>query len=182
MQPLKAKIIDALKTNERNLDARLLGLGLTRVCSRCSGSGHHSYNQIHGTMCYGCNGRGKQPAKISRETLARAEQIAASGELEAYINNLRTERELKKQIKPIITEIETEWGGGAIHSNYKTRPLSTAEFIKSPTFFRAKLINRLWSNANKYTEKPAGWSVERFIADLKASLTAIKLLNALEKE
>lgn len=29
-------------------------------CSRCGGSGHCSYNQMDGTMCYGCRGTGKQ--------------------------------------------------------------------------------------------------------------------------
>ena len=28
------------------------------ICSRCGGSGHYSYNPIHGTMCYGCQGKG----------------------------------------------------------------------------------------------------------------------------
>ena len=29
-------------------------------CRRCGGSGEFSYNPVHGTMCYGCQGRGKQ--------------------------------------------------------------------------------------------------------------------------
>ena len=29
----------------------------TKVCGRCGGSGSYSYNSIHGTMCYGCNGK-----------------------------------------------------------------------------------------------------------------------------
>ncbi|NLP65551.1 hypothetical protein [Paraburkholderia sacchari] len=35
----------------------------TMTCSRCGGSGHFSYNQIHGTRCYGCNGTGKKYTK-----------------------------------------------------------------------------------------------------------------------
>ncbi len=27
-------------------------------CGRCGGSGTFSFNLIHGTMCYGCNGKG----------------------------------------------------------------------------------------------------------------------------
>lgn len=30
----------------------------TKVCGRCGGSGHYSYNLMHGTMCYGCKGAG----------------------------------------------------------------------------------------------------------------------------
>ncbi len=32
----------------------------TTECSRCGGSGHYSYNTMHGSMCYGCKGRGWQ--------------------------------------------------------------------------------------------------------------------------
>lgn len=31
-------------------------------CTRCGGSGHYSFNLMHGTMCYGCSGKGKAPA------------------------------------------------------------------------------------------------------------------------
>lgn len=29
-------------------------------CSRCGGCGQYSYNQMHGSMCYGCQGCGEQ--------------------------------------------------------------------------------------------------------------------------
>ena len=29
-----------------------------KVCTRCSGTGKHSFNAVHGDMCYGCNGKG----------------------------------------------------------------------------------------------------------------------------
>ena len=35
----------------------------TKTCSRCGGSGHYSFNLMHGTMCYGCNGKGIQFTK-----------------------------------------------------------------------------------------------------------------------
>ena len=31
----------------------------TTECSRCGGSGRYSYNSMHGSMCYGCQGAGK---------------------------------------------------------------------------------------------------------------------------
>ena len=31
----------------------------TETCSRCSGSGHYSYCQSHGTICFKCGGSGK---------------------------------------------------------------------------------------------------------------------------
>lgn len=32
----------------------------TYTCTRCNGTGRYSFNLMHGTKCYGCNGTGKQ--------------------------------------------------------------------------------------------------------------------------
>lgn len=37
----------------------------TYTCSRCNGSGRYSFNLMHGTKCYGCNGTGQQRTKPS---------------------------------------------------------------------------------------------------------------------
>src|SRR5262249_43253253 len=38
----------------------------TEPCGRCGGSGHYSFNQIHGSMCYGCKGKGKKLTKAGQ--------------------------------------------------------------------------------------------------------------------
>lgn len=35
----------------------------TQVCNRCGGTGHYSFNMVHGTMCYGCQGSGEKFTK-----------------------------------------------------------------------------------------------------------------------
>lgn len=35
----------------------------TQTCGRCGGSGHYSYCQRYGTMCFGCNGTGRKLTK-----------------------------------------------------------------------------------------------------------------------
>jgi len=30
------------------------------TCGRCNGTGKHSFNLMHGTMCFGCQGTGKK--------------------------------------------------------------------------------------------------------------------------
>lgn len=35
----------------------------TEVCHRCGGSGNYSYNQVDGSVCYGCSGTGWQYTK-----------------------------------------------------------------------------------------------------------------------
>ena len=39
------------------LRGRLIGLGHGVACRRCGGTGEHSYNAVHGSVCYGCAGR-----------------------------------------------------------------------------------------------------------------------------
>jgi hypothetical protein len=38
----------------------------SQVCSRCGGSGSYSYNPMHGSVCYGCGGRGVQLTRRGR--------------------------------------------------------------------------------------------------------------------
>lgn len=35
----------------------------TYTCARCNGSGRYSFNALHGSRCYGCNGTGLQKTK-----------------------------------------------------------------------------------------------------------------------
>lgn len=38
----------------------------TETCTRCGGCGRYSYNQMHGDICYGCNGKGIRLTKRGR--------------------------------------------------------------------------------------------------------------------
>jgi hypothetical protein len=49
---------EATKTNQHGFPIQ--------TCTRCNGSGQYSYNQIHGTMCYGCGGCGTQIVKKAK--------------------------------------------------------------------------------------------------------------------
>lgn len=46
-----------------------------KECSRCGGTGRYSYNALHGSMCYGCNGRGRA---LSKRGLAAKRAVTAS--------------------------------------------------------------------------------------------------------
>ncbi len=54
-------------------------VGLTRVCSRCDGTGHYSYNQIDGTRCFKCGGRKFTLPKITDKYLALVKKTIAAG-------------------------------------------------------------------------------------------------------
>ncbi len=51
----------------------------TKTCTRCGGSGQHSYNQIDGSTCYGCGGTGRKYAskKVAAAVNAMKEAIRA---------------------------------------------------------------------------------------------------------
>lgn len=46
--------------------SRIIKAGFSVTCSRCGGSGHFSYNQVDGTLCYGCSGRKSAMVKLTK--------------------------------------------------------------------------------------------------------------------
>jgi hypothetical protein len=47
-----------------------MGTFETKTCTRCGGSGHYSYCQMHGTTCFGCAGSGKMLTKRGKAAAA----------------------------------------------------------------------------------------------------------------
>jgi hypothetical protein len=103
---MSTKILDQaaalFAVKPENVPACLSALGLTDVCSRCGGSGHYSYNQIDGSRCYGCNGRGKKAAKLTKAVFAAAQEKVAAGELEAVRAVIRAKKAARKEIAPLV--------------------------------------------------------------------------------
>lgn len=89
-------------TTEDKIPAVLWALGIRQTCGRCGGSGHYSYNQIHGSRCYGCNGRREVAAKLTEETFALARTKVEAGELEAYRARARALKQAKREIGPLV--------------------------------------------------------------------------------
>ena len=83
------------------------------TCGRCSGSGEHSYNQLHGKVCYGCNGKGERltkrgsvAAQFYRASCeAMAKDVAAGDTIE--INGVMPNGTLYKQ-RAVVLSIEIE--------------------------------------------------------------------------
>ncbi len=49
----------------------------TETCSRCAGSGSYSWNAVHGSRCYGCNGAGTRPTAAAQAILDEWQALAA---------------------------------------------------------------------------------------------------------
>jgi hypothetical protein len=45
----------------------VLGIIKLEDCKRCGGSGKHSYNAMHGDICYGCYGKKQRYPKITKK-------------------------------------------------------------------------------------------------------------------
>lgn len=63
----------------------------SEVCGRCGGSGHYSYNQRDGTVCYGCGGkkerltkRGAEAQRFFRELMQRKVSELKIGDVVRY--------------------------------------------------------------------------------------------------
>lgn len=127
MTDLKTKILTALKCKEKNLQARLAGLKLADTCTRCGGGGHYSYNQMYGTTCFKCHGSGYQDTKPTKALLAKCEAVAASGELDAYIQNMIDAAKAKALVKNWNDEFFAVWG-----SHPDVKPWDKVHFTKCP--------------------------------------------------
>lgn len=86
------EICKTLRTNGKNVLARIAGLKIGDTCTRCCGSGHYSYCQMHGTTCFKCSGNGMQmPTTLKgwKELHERAKEVASNGKLAEYETRLR---------------------------------------------------------------------------------------------
>ena len=82
------QIGDAFKNEKGKMYIKVKG-----ICPRCSGSGHYSYNQMDGTRCYGCGGRGTTTMKVRAYTEKEYNRMQAAKE------HARIKREEEKAAK-----------------------------------------------------------------------------------
>ena len=96
---LTSKFAELLKIDTtRNSEAKVKELISTRMvralklgktCDRCGGSGHYSFNQKDGTVCYGCGGEGMKPRALTQKLYFEAQDQVSAGLLDSYIETLR---------------------------------------------------------------------------------------------
>ena len=75
-------------------------------CPRCGGSGHYSYNQLDGTMCYGCRGTGKQRLEVRWYTDAQRAAMDRAAEKRA------AEKQKKADARAIKFKARNAFGFG----------------------------------------------------------------------
>jgi hypothetical protein len=120
--PLIPELAEILQSTEANALIRLNSLKLTPVCDRCCGSGNYSFNQVDGTICYGCSGSGHRwpKAKEMPQILELAKQAVERGDLDRYLRVLAARRAAKAGSKRIFaawgaTRVARIFAGWASH-------------------------------------------------------------------
>lgn len=116
---IRTEIAQILGTTEKNLDARLIGLRIAPVCERCGGCGRYSFNQVDGSRCYGCNGKG-HIAPRERDLpamLEAAREAAQDGRLDAYLEYLSALRVTKNATDRVMAA----WKATGISNAYDWR-------------------------------------------------------------
>ena len=95
----------------------------SQVCSRCGGSGHFSFNLMHGTVCYGCSGSGVKYTKrgLAAKEFFRSLMEVPVEELQVgdYIQVFRTDSKFKEVVikdsgsskEPGAKNCTTSYGG-----------------------------------------------------------------------
>ena len=79
--------------------SRWQALGFIESCSRCSGTGHHSSCQTHGTICFRCSGSKQTLQAPTAKRIAEAVQRIAAGALAPYFAEQTRLAAARKAIK-----------------------------------------------------------------------------------
>jgi hypothetical protein len=71
------------------------------TCSRCSGTGHYSYCQMYGTVCFKCGGKGQILTKRGQAALAYLKDLRAR-----KVSELKVGDTIKVQFHGVVKVLE----------------------------------------------------------------------------
>ena len=134
------------------LQLRIAKLGLGQTCSRCNGSGHYSFNLVHGTVCFKCYGSGFNfitKAGFNNKLYNSLESLVLSGKLEQYFER---QKELGKarNASQLLTKFQKAWTDSGIPGAYNW--LKQSNGIQ-PDKDIGDQVNKPIANFNKQLDK-----------------------------
>lgn len=158
--------------------SRLVALGYVQECSRCGGCGHYSYNQITGTVCFGCDGSGRELPRITPAILAEAVSRQAAGELDAYFAENKARGDAKRALGPIVATFDEEWSHGAVHTTYEAH--YKTRIIGEDLHRAARLVNDLHSAMHVvvFVSTRGGFDAVAGVAKAQEILAMLREVNA----
>lgn len=115
MKTLIPVTANLLKTTPDKLPARLYGMGYRQTCSRCHGSGAHSFNRQDGAMCYGCSWRGEVAADLTPALIERIREDVEEGALDRYLTQLRLDQQVTAQGKGLFKRLNAAYGASEVY-------------------------------------------------------------------
>lgn len=83
------------------------------TCSRCGGSGHYSFNLIHGTVCFKCRGDGFVMVDLKNEARNKRAKELRNSQARARMDMMRAAyQEIIEQMNAIhhVADINTPLG------------------------------------------------------------------------
>lgn len=202
-EAIRQQLITLLKTNEKNLDVRMRKMGLTPACGRCGGSGHYSFNLMHGTTCFGCAGLGHmKPSSLKgwQYTLDNAKRAVANGQLDEYTENLASQKRVDMAQKAAM-KTWTDTGISAKYNWNRSSDVHRVMALQMPPnqwmdltvsdipaeppqswmakFSKELLIHGLYSDINSYFH--AHYELQEFSGRAMESILSNKTRSASDK-
>jgi hypothetical protein len=143
-----------LKGNQQKelsiIQFRLKYLGLLETCSRCSGSGNYSYNQINGSVCFKCNGLCVLLPKIIKQSLIdEAEKLVKEGKLIPYFEEVKRSREIEKAEKVIQNIVFSSKIALDYDAEYNRSRFNMEEGIKKLRFKQSDIYKKFEDKASE---------------------------------
>jgi hypothetical protein len=100
------------------MQSRIIGLGHGVVCGRCCGTGHYSFNQINGSVCFGCIGTGWVAAKLTSALFDALTADVTAGKLVTYIEELRARQAITNLCKGATDTVMNAWSSAKVGDHY----------------------------------------------------------------
>lgn len=130
-EALLADLATVLGCKVQCVQVRLKALDMAEPCRRCGGSGSYSFNYMHGTTCYGCNGCGHQLPKLTPGLVAKARDAVASGKLQPYLDRIA----LRSKANRAIDAAMKAWTSTRVAKRYNKEWLDSR--TKNPRLYGA---------------------------------------------
>lgn len=96
----------------KNIKGKLV-IKVKGTCDRCGGCGHYSYNQLDGTICYGCNGTGTTVKTVRAYTEKEYNRMQTANErarLKKANERLEKERDRQENAATYKKEVAIKLG------------------------------------------------------------------------
>lgn len=133
------------------------------TCSRCGGSGHYSYCQMHGTVCFKCGGRKRVASRAGAKAAAAVKDfIAANFSVKVRDLTPGTLVRVEGVTRRVVSVVNHGFNGGSVNGvPYES---VTVAFNKPIKGFLGSFSEMGTSGDSVWVKAPAGADWDRVVA------------------